>query len=165
MNDKLNKILMLDQSIQDFIDDNHELSDLEFEEKFYEKGYIERAINILKNLNSKDIIEVIKRCSCLWHFVDFRRFVKKYPLNKTFLRNNKDMYIEEYRNLQKTCYCLSDISNNAKEFQDYMSLLNVDDIEKYLLTNMPNEQIYTLANSTGMWDEKLYFFSYFKKDM
>ena len=79
------------------------------------------------------MIEVIKRCRYLWYFVDLKKFMKKYPINKTFLRNNKDMYIEEYRNLQKTCYSLSNISNDAKEFQDYMSLLNVDDTEKYLL--------------------------------
>lgn len=164
MSDNLNKILMLEQNIQDFINENTSLSDLEFEEKFYEKGYVERVINILKKLNSKDIIEVIKRCRYLWYFVDLKKFMKKYPINKTFLRNNKDMYIEEYRNLQKTCYSLSNISNDAKEFQDYMSLLNVDDTEKYLLTNMPNDQIYSLANSTGMWDEKLYFFSFFKEN-
>ena len=74
------------------------------------------------------------------------------------------MYIEDYRNLQKTCYSISDISSNVKEFQDYMRILNVDDTQKYLLTYMPNEQIYSLASSTGMWDEKLYFFSFFKEN-
>lgn len=164
MNDNLNKILMIDQDIQDFIIDNEDLSDLEFEDKFYKKRYIDKAINILKKMSSKDMIEVIKRCRYLWNFIDLKKFIKRYPLNKTYLNNNKDMYIEEYRNLQNTCYSLSNISTNIKEFQDYMSILAVDDIEKYLLTNMPNDQIYSLASSTGMWDEKLYFFSFFKKD-
>jgi len=164
MNDNLNKILMIDQDIQDFIIDNEDLSDLEFEDKFYKKRYIDKAINILKKMSSKDMIEVIKRCRYLWNFIDLKKFIKRYPLNKTYLNNNKDMYIEEYRNLQNTCYSLSNISTNVKEFQDYMSILAVDDIEKYLLTNMPNDQIYSLASSTGMWDEKLYFFSFFKKD-
>jgi len=164
MSENLNKILMIDQNIQEFIVDNEDLSDLEFEDKFYQKRYIDKAISILKKINSKDMIEVIKRCRCLWNFIDLKKFIKRYPLNKTYLNNNKDMYIEEYRNLQKICYSLSDISTNIKEFQDYMNILAVDDIEKYLLTNMPNEQIYILASSTGMWDEKLYFFSFFKKD-
>lgn len=165
MDDKLNKIMMLDQEIMDFVEDNRELSDLEFEDKFDEKRYIDKAINLLKKMNSKELIEVIKRCRCLWNFVDLKQFIKKYPLNKTYLKNNKEMYIEEYRNLQRTCYCISDISNDLSEFQDYMSILNVDDTEKYLLTNMSNEQIYSLASSTGMWDEKLYFFSFLKKDV
>ena len=164
MNDNLNKILMIDQDIQDFIIDNEDLSDLEFEDKFYQKCYIDKAISILKKMNGKDMIEVIKRCRYLWNFIDLKKFMKRYPLNKTYLNNNKDMYIEEYRNLQKTCYSLSDISTNIKEFQDYLNILAVDDTEKYLLTNMPNDQIYALASSTGMWDEKLYFFSFFKKD-
>jgi len=165
VSEKLNKILMIDQDIRDFLDDNRELSDLEFEEKFYEKGYVEKAIKILKNLNSKDIIEVVKRCRCLWNFVDLKKFIKRYPINKTYLKNNQNMYIEEYRNLQKTCYCLGDISCNVNEFQDYMKIMNISDVENYLLTNMPNDQIYTLANATGIWEEKLYYFSYFKKDM
>ena len=165
MDDNLNKILMIDQDIQDFIYDNKELSDLEFEDKFCQKKYVDKAVSILKKMNSKDLIEVIKRCRYLWNFIDLKKFIKRYPLNKTYLKNNQDMYIEEYRNLQKTCYSISDISNNVNEFQDYMNILNVDDIEKYLLTNMPNEQIYSLASSTGMWDEKLYFFSFFKKDV
>lgn len=164
MNDRLNKILMIDQDIQCFIEDNQELSDLEFDDKFYQQRYIDKAVNLLKKMSSKDLIEVIKRCHYLWSFIDLKKFIKKYPLNKKYLKDNTEMYIEEYRNLQKTCYCLSDISNTLKDFQDYMSILNVDDTEKYLLTNMPNDQIYSLASSTGMWDEKLYFFSYFKKD-
>lgn len=165
MKDNLNKILMIDQDIQDFIYDNQELSDLEFEDKFYQRKYIDKAISILKKMNSKDLIEVIKRCRCLWNFIDLKKFIKKYPLNKTYLKNNQEMYIEEYRNLQKICYSISGISSDFKEFQDYMNILNVDDTEKYLLTNMPNDQIYNLANSTGMWDEKLYYFSFFKKDV
>lgn len=165
MNDNLNKILMIDQSIQDFIYNNQELSELEFEDKFYQKKYIDKAVSILKKMNSKDLIEVIKRCRCLWNFVDLRKFIKRYPLNKTYLKNNQEMYIEEYRNLQKICYSISDISNDANEFQDYMRILNVLDTEEYLLTNMPNDQIYSLASSTSMWNEKLYFFSFFKKDV
>ena len=53
----------------------------------------------------------------------------------------------------------------ANDFDKIIRILNVDDAEKYLLTNMPNDQIYNLANSTGMWDEKLYYFSFFKKDV
>ena len=165
MNEKLNKIMILDQEIMDFIEYNHELSDLEFEDKFQEKKYVDKIIKLLQKMNSHDLIEVIKRCRCISNFVDLKKFIKKYPLNKTYLKKNQEMYIEEYRNLQKTCYCLSDISSNVNEFQDYMKLLNVDDTEKYLLTNMPNDQIYNLACSTGMWDEKLYYFSFLKKNI
>jgi len=95
MSENLNKILMIDQNIQEFIVDNEDLSDLEFEDKFYQKRYIDKAISILKKINSKDMIEVIKRCRCLWHFVDFRRFVKKYPLNKTFLRKSSLIFFSK----------------------------------------------------------------------
>lgn len=164
MNDNIYKLLMIDQDIEDFIQENKELTDLEFEEKFEETNYITKAINILKRMNSKDILELIKRCRCLWNFIDLKKFIKKYPLNKTFLKNNKDLYLDEYYKLQNTCFYLRNISYDIKELDDYYNLLNVYDVEKYLLLNMPNEQIYKLACSSNNWEEKLYFFSFFKKN-
>lgn len=163
MGDKLNKILMIDQDIHYFIEDNNDLNDLEFEEQFQNKNFIEQAISILSKMSSKDILEVIKRSQYLWNFIDLKKFIKKYPLNKTYLKNNKDKYIEEYKKLQNTCYYISNISNNFQDFQDYIRILEIDNVEKYLLTNMPNEQIYTLSSLTSSWNEKLYFFSYFKQ--
>ena len=84
-------------------------------------------------------------------------------MNKKYLKTNKEEYIEEYRKLQKICFYLSDIAKDYREFHEYMQVLDADNVEDYLLKNMPNEQIYTLASETGLWEEKLYFFSYFKQ--
>ena len=78
------------------------------------------------------------------------------------LKENKELYIEEYKRLRNTCNLISNIATSNNEFYEYMDVLNVDDIELYLLNNMPNEQIYTLASETGIWDEKLFYFSFFK---
>ena len=62
------------------------------------------------------------------------------------------------------CFYLSDIANNYQDFNEYMKKLDVDNIEKYLLENMPNEQIYELSKETGIWEEKLYYFSFLKRE-
>ena len=43
-----------------------------------------------------------------------------------------------------------------------MKILDTDNIESYLLSHMPNEQIYELSQETDEWDEKLYYFSFLK---
>ncbi len=159
---KLNDLLIIDQKIGDFFYNNEDLSENDFFDKFEKTRYIDKALKIMNKLSNKNVIELLKRNCYLKEFIDFKKFIREYPLNKTYLKQNKDMYIEEYKKLRRTCYYISDIARDNKEFEEYMDVLKVDDVEKYLLSNMPNEQIYSLASETSFWDEKLYLFSYFK---
>lgn len=163
MNKYLNDLLIIDQEIGELFYLNDNLNDNELNNKFEEKNYINKALKLLEKLSSKNILELIKRSKYLNSFIDLKKFMKKYPINKTYLLHNKDQYIEEYKKLHKTCFYLSDISLDYNEFREYMNVLDVDNVEEYLLKHMPNDQIYKLALETGEWDEKLYLFSYFKK--
>lgn len=164
MDKNLNKVLSIDQEIGDFLYDNDNLTDKEISVKFEEKRFIDRALKIIRKLSNNNIIELLKRSRYLRDFIDIKRFIKKYPINKKKLKYNKELYLEEYQKLQKTCSFLNDISIDYGEFLEYMDILDIPSVEKYLLTNMSNEQIYSLANNTNIWDEKLYFFSFFKKN-
>ncbi len=164
MDKNLDKILSIDQEIGDFLYDNDSLSDKEISTKFEEHRFIDRAIKIINKLSNKSIIELLKRSRYLRDYIDMKRFIKKYPINKKRLKDNKELYLEEYQKLQKTCLFLNDISIDTQEFLEYLDILDVENIEKYLLKNMSNEQIYSLANSTNIWEEKLYFFSFLKKN-
>lgn len=163
MNKYLNDLLIIDQEIGELFYLNDNLNDNELNNKFEEKNYINKALKLLEKLSSKNILELIKRSKYLNSFIDLKKFIKKYPINKTYLSHNKDQYIEEYKKLRKTCFYLSDISLDYNEFREYMNVLDVDNVEEYLLKHMPNDQIYKLTLETGEWDEKLYLFSYFKK--
>ena len=163
MNKNLNALLMIDQEIGDFLYENNALSDVEIANKFEKKGYVDKALRLLSKLSSKNVIELLKRSRYLNEFIDIKQFIKKYPLNKTYLRHNQDMYLEEYKKLENICMYFSRISLNYKEFQEYMEALDTDDVENYLLENMPNDQIYALSCDTTDWDRKLFYFSYFKK--
>lgn len=163
MNDNLNKILLIDQDIQSFIMDNIEMSEEEFEEEFAKKKFVSKAIRVLNKMSRYDLIEAIKRCRYIWKFVDLNKFIKKYPINKKYLKENKDKYIEEYHKLRNTCFSICDLSNDYNEFQKYLDSLDIDNVEEYLLTNMPNEQIYALACESTDWSQKLFYFSFFKK--
>ena len=163
MDKDLNDLLMIDQEIGDFYFDNTELNDDEFIEKFYSMNYIDKALKKIKKLSSKKVLELLKRSNYLKDFIDLKKFLKPYKINKKYLKENNDMYIEEYKKLRKTCFQISDISNNTYDFEEYMDVLDVDNVELYLLKNMPNDQIYKLSLETGVWDEKLFYFSFFKK--
>lgn len=163
MNKNVNDILLIDQEIGKFIEDSEELNDDEFDDEFEKRAYITKAISKLNKISSEGIIELIKRCEYLWDFVDVKTFIKKYPIKKKYLKMNNDMYIEEYRKLKNICYTLNYITDNKNELFECYDKLNVYDTEIYLLKNMPNDQLYCLSNDTGVWDEKLYIFSFFKK--
>jgi hypothetical protein len=164
MNIYISKLLIIDQSIRDFINENYELSEEEFDSKFANEGYIDKAVNILNRLNRKNIIEAIKRCEYIWSFIDIADYLPKYPLDKKYLKENVDQYIVEYKTLQDFCNHVSDLANNYNEFSDYAKKLDIDGVEDYLLKHMPNEQLYKLSNQTTDWLQKLFYFSYFKKD-
>ena len=163
MDKDLNDLLIIDQEIGNFYYDNNDLNDDEFIEKFDKTDYVNKALKIIKKMSGKNVLELLKRSNYLKDFIDLKKFLKPYKINKKYLKENKDMYIEEYKKLRKTCFMISDISINNYDFNEYMDVLDVDNVELYLLKNMPNDQIYKLSLETGMWDEKLFYFSFLKK--
>ena len=52
---------------------------------------------------------------------------------------------------------------NKEDFLSYLRILDVDNVVEWLLKNMPNEDLMSLANRTSDWMEKLYYFGYLKK--
>ena len=163
MDRNLNSLLLIDQKIGDFFYENEDLSDEELNNKFESLNYINKALRILEKLSSKNVLELLKRSTYLTSFIDLKKFIKKYPLNKSYLKKNKDMYIEEYKKLRNTCFYLSSIAMDNKDFLEYMKAIDADNVEKYLLENMPNSQIYELSKDTNEWEEKLFYFSFLKK--
>lgn len=163
MDKDLNDLLIIDQKIGDFYYDNTNLTDDEFVEKFYNMNYIDKALKKVKKLSGNKVLELLKRSNYIKDFIDLKKFLKPYKINKKYLKENQEMYIEEYKKLRRTCFLISDISSNDCDFEEYMDALDIDNIEEYLLKNMPNEQIYKLSLETGIWDEKLFYFSFLKK--
>lgn len=163
MNKDINNLLIIDQEIRDFTRDNYELSEEEFNNLFEKKNYISKAKRILSRLNRKELVEAIKRSEYIWDYLDLGYYLKKYPIDKAYLKQNNDKYLDEYRNLQKYCMHISELTNNYKQFYQYADQIDIDGAEEYLLTNMPNEQIYELSKETSDWIQKLFYFSFFKK--
>lgn len=163
MDKKLYDLLQIDQEIGDFLIDNRDLDDEEFNDLFEKKGFVSKALKLIQKLSNKNIMEFIKRNQYLYNYIDLKKYIKKYPINKTYLKSNKEMYIEEYKKLRNMCFYISDIAIDYNDFQEYMDILDVNNIEMYLLGNMPNDQIYTLSKGTTDWLQKLYYFSFFKK--
>ena len=163
MNENINNLLIIDQEIRDFTRDNYELSEEEFDKLFSKKKFISKAKSILNKLNSKELVEAIKRSEYIWSYIDLGYYIKKYPIDKAYLKNNEDKYIEEYKNLQKFCMHVSELTNDYNEFFRYACILDIDGVEEYLLSNMPNEQIYELSKETDDWSQKLFYFSFLKK--
>ena len=162
MNKYLNDLLIIDEEIGNFYYENEGMDNDTLMNKFNENNYVERALKIIKKMSSENVLELLKRCNYLTDFIDLKKFIKKYPLNKTYLKKNNNEYLEEYHKLRNTCYRISDIAINYHDFEEYMNILDISYVENYLLSNMSNEQLYTLSCETNIWDEKMYFFSYLK---
>ena len=163
MSEEINNLLIIDQEIRDFTRDNYELSEEEFNSLFDKKRFITKAKKILNKLNSKELVEAIKRSEYIWSYIDLGYYIKRYPIDKTYLKNNSDKYLDEYKNLQKFCLHVSELTNNYEDFFKYADILDIDGAEEYLLKNMPNEQIYELSKETDDWTQKLFYFSFLKK--
>ena len=163
MSEEINNLLIIDQEIRDFTRDNYELSEEEFNSLFDKKKFIAKAKRILNKLNNKELVEAIKRSEYIWSYIDLGYYIKKYPIDKNYLKNNSDKYLDEYKNLQKFCLHVSELTNNYEDFFKYADILDIDGAEEYLLKNMPNEQIYELSQETDDWVQKLFYFSFLKK--
>ncbi len=163
MNEEINDLLIIDQEIRDFTRDNYELSEEEFNSLFDKKKFIAKAKKILDKLNSRELVEAIKRSEYIWSYINLGYYIKKYPIDKTYLKNNSDKYFDEYKELQKFCIHVSELSNDYNEFDKYANILDIDGAEEYLLKHMPNDQIYKLSQETDDWIQKLFYFSFLKK--
>ena len=163
MSEEINNLLIIDQEIRDFTRDNYELSEEEFNSLFDKKKFIAKAKRILNKLNNKELVEAIKRSEYIWSYIDLGYYIKKYPIDKNYLKNNSDKNLDEYKNLQKFCLHVSELTNNYEDFFKYADILDIDGAEEYLLKNMPNEQIYELSQETDDWVQKLFYFSFLKK--
>ena len=163
MEKKLNDLLIIDQQIGDFLLENIDLSDDEKSSLFDQKKYVDKALKIIQKSSNKVVFELLRKSQYINQFIDLKKYIKRYPINKSYLKRNKNLYIEEYKKLRNICFHLSDICIDYVDFQEYMNVLDVDNIEAYLLENMPNDQIYTLSLDSTDWLQKLYYFSFFKK--
>ena len=163
MDKNLNDLLIIDQKIGDFYYENNTLTNDEFIKKFDTTDYVSKALKLINKLSGRKVLELLKRSNYLIDFIDLKKFLKPYKINKKYLKENNDMYIVEYKKLRNICFMISDIATSNYDYEEYMNVLNIDNISDYLLHNMPNNQIYALSCETGLWEEKLFYFSFLKK--
>lgn len=162
MSENVSKLMHLEQLIIKFIDDNPDVNDPTIDERFNATHYIDKCINILKRMSNRDVLESLKRFEYIRMFVDFKVFLKKYTINKKAIKEKPENCIMEYDELNRLCLTISEISDNKNDFLAYLKILDVDHAIEWLLKHMPNEDLMILANRTGDWAEKLYYYSYFK---
>lgn len=115
-------------------------------------------------MNNNDVIESLKRFEYIRMFVDFKVFLKKYIINKKSIKENPQNCLLEYNKLNSICQTISEVSENRKEFISYLQILDVNTSNEWLLCHMPNEDLMKLANDSTDWTEKLYYYSYLKKE-
>ena len=161
MNENISKLMILDQKINDFID-NNDLNDVLVDEKFENTHYVDKCINILKHMSNKDVLEAVKRFDYIPLFVDYKVFLKRYVVDKKKLKNSPELCLEEYQNVSNVWKRIDEIATSNKEAYEYMNILKLDNAMEDILHLMPNEDLMKLANNSKDWVEKLYFYSFFK---
>lgn len=164
MSDNVSKLMHLEQLIVEFLDENNDVDDSIIEERFINTHYVDKCISLLKRMNNNDVIESLKRFEYIRMFVDFKVFLKKYIINKKSIKENPQNCLLEYNKLNSICQTISEVSENRKEFISYLQILDVNTSNEWLLCHMPNEDLMKLANDSTDWTEKLYYYSYLKKE-
>lgn len=158
------KLMHLEQLIIEFIDNNPDYNDPTIDERFEQTHYVEKCINILKRMSNKEVLESLRRFEYIRMFVDFKVFLKKYTIDKKSIKEDPNNCLIEYDKLNTICESIGKALNNSKDFMSYLQILDIEPSIEWLLRKMPNNDLMILANRTTDWTEKLYYFSYFKKD-
>lgn len=157
----LEQIVYIDRCLGKLIE--LDISDDEKDDILDSEDYINKLLFCLGKLSSKDIVLAIYNCENIFDFVDITRFVKKYPIDKAFLKENRDEVINEYNKLENFMSYVNKISHDNNEFKVFVDKFKVLEVEENLLKLMPNSDLYELSKKSGNWEEKLFIYSHFKK--
>ena len=165
--ENINAIIDLDDELVAFLDKYSSGKKTDYFEKELNKQwkkhgdeFTKKADKILKNMSNYELLLTMASTDEITHIVDIFNYFRPYTIDIDYLIKHPDKaneYYIECTNQQET------IINNT--INDYVALrlldLNYfDDIEKFVLSNMSNDELLKMAKSSKFWDEKLYYYGF-----
>ena len=155
MSKELISILKLEDKLGDLFEDNVEISDSEA------KKISTKLLTLLKKISNDELLYLLDNAVYIHQVVDITNFFKKYKINKKEIQAN-NTFKDVFRKLNLFVERIRDISLSEEEYMFICNKCLIDDVAKYLLKNMSNEDIMELSNEADDWNYKLFLYENLK---
>lgn len=157
MNNNLSKIFQLEQELNTLINDGFNINSVDCE------NIILSIDSLLKKTSNNDLLYILENGTYIHYVLDITSYFKKYKINKKKIEKD-NLYKETFIKLKLFVDSIFEVSLCIDEYDYICRKCYVDDVAKYLLDNMNNVDIMSLANESDDWNYKLFLFENLKKD-
>ncbi len=156
MSENLHKVLKLEDKLASFIEDGINTTDTKCEE------VVLQIAKLLDKIDNNELLYLLDDENCINNVIDITAYFKKYKLNKKEIKEN-NTFIEEFKKLSSFVEDVREKSVCEEEYLYICYKCDVDKVATYLLNNMSNEDIMSLANESDDWNYKLFLFENLKE--
>ena len=168
--ENVNQILDLDKEIQEFLDkyssgkkpDYYE-KELNKQWKLHGDKFVKRADKILKKMSNAELMYTILGTERIKDVVEIFEYFKPYKIDVEYLKEHPDKAKEYYYENLMQQDAIQKTSINEYYYKIIMDKNYFEEIEKFVLSQMSNEELMELANSSKDWHERLYYYGFLKK--
>ena len=167
----VDKILDLDKEVQDFLDkyssgkkaDYYE-KELNKQWKIHGKDFSKRADDILKKMSNVELMYTILGTERIKDITEIFEYFKPYKIDVEYLKEHPDKAKEYYYDNLMQQDAIQKTSINKYYYDIIMDKNYFEEIERFVLSQMNNEELMELADSSKDWYEKLYYYGFLKQD-
>ena len=169
--ENVDSILDLDKEVQDFLDryasgkkaDYYE-KELNKQWKLHGDEFVKRADKILKKMSNAELMYTILGTERIKDITEIFEYFKPYKIDVEYLKEHPDKAKEYYYENLMQQDAIQKTAINKYYYDIIMDKNYFEEIEKYVLSQMNNEELMELADSSKDWYEKLYYYGFLKPD-
>ena len=166
----VDQILDLDKEVEDFLDkyssgkkgDYYE-KELNKQWKIHGDEFTKRANKILKKMSNQELMFTILGTERIKDITEIFEYFKPYKIDVEYLKAHPEKAKEYYYENLMQQDAIQRQSINEYYYQIIMDKNYFEEIEKFVLSQMSNEELMELADSSKDWREKLYYYGFLKK--
>ena len=169
--EKVDQILDLDKELLDFFNKYSSGKQPDYFEKELNKQwgihgdkFIERADNILSSMSNEELMYTLLGTEMIKLITDVFKHFKPYKINVDYLKKHPEKAKEYYYENLIQQDAIRNTSINEYYYDIIMDLNYFEEIEKFVLSQMSNDELMELADSSKDWREKLYYYGFLKND-
>ena len=164
-------ILDLDKELTDFLDKyssgkkpDYFERELNRQWKIHGKEFEERADKIFSSMSNQELMVSLLGIDHIKDIVNIFDYFKPYVIDIDYLKEHPEKAKEYYLDNLLQQDAIEKYALNEYYYKKIMNLNYFDEIEKFLLSQMSNEDLMELANSSKDWYDKLYYYEFLKKE-
>ena len=168
--ENVDKILELDEELVAFFNKYSSGKTPDYFEKELNKQweihgdeFVKRADDILSKMTNQEIMYTLLGTEMIKMITDVFKHFKPYKIDVDYLKEHPDKAKEYYYENLMQQDAIAKTAMNEHYYNIIMDLNYFEEIEKFVLSQMSNEELMELADSSKDWREKLYYYGFLKK--